>query len=109
MPEFWVGGDSLNINLNIYRDALSDKYMCSRDCPCEKVAQSTQWEGTDAETLAGEFGRTLEFQFGPLEGESYTVKSFKDCILRVGENYYATQEFRTFAESWTASPDFESE
>ena len=102
--------DNVRINLNLFKDIQTDKHMCSRDCPCSTEGVTTSdWLDIDAETLLEKYDRKLEFQFGPLEGDDYTVTSYQECIETIGSNYYATQEFRDFATGWSRSDGYNEE
>ena len=60
-PDFSTDRDLLSVNLNIYRDIQTDKYMCSRDCPCDNWSNKAEWESMDPETLTSTYGRSQPF------------------------------------------------
>ena len=76
----------ITINLNIFRDVYTDKWMCSRNCPCEDIETKAIWELLSSEELLETYGRTIDFQFGPLFGEELTFKTYEECIDRADEN-----------------------
>ena len=78
--------DNIEINFNLYRDVQINQWMCSRNCPCADVEVKEEWESISPLTLALDFDRNLNFQFGPLVGETFTVDSFEECILNADEN-----------------------
>ena len=78
--QFSLKGDNLDINLNIYKDVQTDKYMCSTDCPCEDVESKATWTSLAADELSTTYGRIAPFVFvTPAEGV-FTVKTYEECI-----------------------------
>jgi len=102
-------GDNLEINLNIFKDAKIDQWMCSLSCPCAEVREARDWIRISPLELALDYDRNLEFQFGALPGEDFVVETFEECIRRADENYYAAPIFAKFAKDWRESVGFSSE
>lgn len=76
--------------------------MCSKNCPCEPVANSVEWTGT-----TNEYGRT-RFNFNAAPGEGYI--SFKDCweALLAGEREGATEDQIEEAKAKAADASYDA-
>ena len=79
--------DVISVNLNIFKDAQTNKWMCSASCPCEDSDAKASWvDFMTPDQLLFFYDRDQEFQFGPLEGSDFTVKTYEECIQRADEN-----------------------
>ena len=108
---FTLEYDNLETNFNLYRDVGIDKWMCSQNCPCEDVVNKSEWASIPADAALVKYDRRLPIQFGPLPDSTFTVTSYKECIIRAlesnGENL--TDDFRYFVNGWVLSAGFDSE
>ena len=111
MPDFFAnGGDSLAVNFNLYRDINVDQWMCSSNCPCPADTPfKNDWISVPALDLGLTYDRTMPLQFGPIQGETFTVMTYEECVERAVENKFAAPLFVKFATGWTASNDYTRE
>ena len=88
-----------------------NEWMCSKNCPCDASIDPAAWQALSTEELVDKYGRTLNWQFGPLDNQSFTVSSFEDCLTRHEENTHSEvdESFRSFAEEWPTSAGYAEE
>lgn len=56
----------------------TDRWMCSRNCPCETIDESekTVWTDILEEVLERTYNRDLLFVFGPLPFSEFFVQTY---------------------------------